>query len=74
MVLTTILISMNIRVDEAASGLRAIAKIREEARTGHYYRVIIMDMEMPEMDGYEATAAIRAHYATMHAKQEQSAP
>jgi two-component system sensor histidine kinase/response regulator len=43
------------QVDLAENGLEAV-----ELSAGHEYAVIIMDCEMPEMDGYQATRAIRA--------------
>jgi len=59
MVLLRLLESCHQAADEAASGLRAIAKIRDSARRGHYYSLIFMDVEMPEMDGITATQQIR---------------
>ena len=41
-------------VDTAASGLEAIHCWRQ-----HEYQLILMDCQMPEVDGYEATARIR---------------
>ena len=41
-------------VDTAGSGQEAIEKVRN-----HGYDIILMDHMMPEMDGIEATAAIR---------------
>ena len=44
----------NIDVDIAVNGLEAIEKFKE-----NMYNLILMDLSMPVMDGYEATAIIR---------------
>ena len=47
---------------EAENGLKALAELNQQN-----FDVVLMDMVMPEMDGIEATAAIRANpQATMH--------
>lgn len=44
----------NFQVDMAENGLIALEKVQEKN-----YDLVLMDLQMPEMDGYQATAAIR---------------
>ena len=46
---------IGIRIDLAANGLEAV-----QMATDFEYDIIFMDCSMPELDGYEATAALRA--------------
>ena len=57
-IMTTILTMHEMNVDVAENGRIAVEKF--SAHEPGYYAAILMDVRMPEMDGLEATAAIRA--------------
>ncbi len=52
---------MGLRVDVAKNGKAAVTKLKEKVSADKsYYHAILMDIEMPVMDGYTATRIIRA--------------
>ena len=56
-ILTSILEDAGMKIDEAVNGLDAVNMVQKKG-TG-YYDCILMDIQMPEMDGYTATKEIR---------------
>ncbi|CAG9335894.1 unnamed protein product [Blepharisma stoltei] len=58
LVLGSILLQYHIAFDEVGGGKDAIKKAVERDKLGCGYRAIIMDCDMPEIDGFEATRKI----------------
>ncbi len=65
MVAEGILEDSGLQVDIAANGLEAIQSLQQAPKES-LYELILMDCQMPEMDGYEATRQIRRGAALEH--------
>jgi len=57
--ISTILRTAGAEVEVAPNGRAAVEKVASALSEGRPYDAVLMDMQMPEMDGYEATALLR---------------
>jgi len=60
MILTKILTGFGCRVSTAESGPEALELLRAAHRAGDPYRLILLDMQMPGMDGEQTARAIKS--------------
>ena len=59
--ITFLLKTMNLEVDMAENGRLACEMAEKSKAKGKPYDLILMDIQMPEMNGYEATRWLRQH-------------
>jgi CheY-like chemotaxis protein len=52
-----------LQVGEAADGRQALAAVARAAAEGRPYELVLMDLQMPGISGYETTAALRREYS-----------
>ncbi|HSJ86330.1 MAG TPA: response regulator [Anaerolineales bacterium] len=60
MVLTKNVQALGSRVDAVASGAKALETLRNAHRLGDPYHLVLLDMQMPGMDGEQTTRAIKS--------------
>lgn len=50
------------RVDTASNGANALELVKKRVSDGFILKLILMDCNMPKMDGYQCTALIKQYY------------
>ena len=76
-ILFSFLARMNVEVDMVENGQMACDMAEKSKTEGHPYDLILMDIQMPQMNGYDATRWLRGHgwecpivAVTAHTKEE----
>ena len=62
MIATAMLERWGLQVEPAEDGAQAVAAVRAAAQAGRPFDLVLMDLQMPVMGGYEATRALRADF------------
>jgi CheY-like chemotaxis protein len=68
MVLTKNVESLGSRVDAVSSGAKGIESLRNAQRAGDPYHIVLLDMQMPGMDGEQTARAIKSDPAMKDVK------
>lgn len=64
-ILTNLLRHEDILCDEACDGQEAVEMVLEADKKGKIYKLIIMDCDMPRMNGLEAASTLHTFYRTL---------
>ncbi|MDR1286847.1 MAG: response regulator [Treponema sp.] len=70
-IVSSLLEESGVSIDYAENGIEAIEKFKKDPQG---YGVILMDIHMPEMDGYNATRRIREAEAGLYSGKEAHSP